>query len=231
MSKEVFTDPKGRILTDLDILRPDKGEAGRGLVATDDTGKIRADLIPAIAIDTIQVVDDQPARLALTNVQVGDMAKQTDTAVTYVLAALPASVNGNWVALTAEFVPLTQKGAASGVATLDASSKLVQDPAFPRVLAMAVFKYDSVTPAYVFYKGYNVTDEANLTHNGAGDHTVTFDVALADANYAVCLVSDGYIGQVPVAGKLAASVQVVFKDDAGVAPAADENYVSVLVIG
>ena len=65
----------------------------------DGTGKIDASLLPNAAINSIQVVADQTARLALSNVEIGDAAKQTDNGITYWLQALPASTNSNWISI------------------------------------------------------------------------------------------------------------------------------------
>ena len=87
------------------------GSAGAGaatwrlLVAADipalDASKITSGTIdparlPSAAITSVTVVANQAARLALS-VDIGDAAKQTDTGETYILQALPASTNSNWV--------------------------------------------------------------------------------------------------------------------------------------
>lgn len=56
-------------------------------------------VLPQIAIVNIQPVADQAARLALSNVQVGDCAKQADNGITYMLSSLPASTNSNWISI------------------------------------------------------------------------------------------------------------------------------------
>ncbi|MBW4635030.1 MAG: hypothetical protein KME30_24955 [Iphinoe sp. HA4291-MV1] len=60
-------------------------------------GTLDPSIMPASTLTTIQVVADQAARLALSNVQIGDAAKQSDNGITYLLSALPASTNGNWI--------------------------------------------------------------------------------------------------------------------------------------
>ncbi len=71
----------------------------------------------------VSTVANQAARLALTGQFLGDMCVQSDTGVTYVLTALPASINGNWTPL-ASAPPIT--GAANLVlATPNGSSGAV----------------------------------------------------------------------------------------------------------
>lgn len=85
---------------------------GLGTVATLNTGTAAGNIpilgtgglldpsvMPPISLTSIQVVTDQAARLALINVQPGDLAKQTDNGQTYVLQATPPSTNSNWVAI------------------------------------------------------------------------------------------------------------------------------------
>lgn len=63
----------------------------------DASGLLATSVIPPLAISSIQVVADQTARLALSNVQVGDCAKQADNGLTYMLAATPVSTDSNWI--------------------------------------------------------------------------------------------------------------------------------------
>lgn len=66
-----------------------------GLATLDATGKLTVAQLPQLAISDTFVVADQAARLALT-AQTGDIAVQTDTALTYILVADPATDNANW---------------------------------------------------------------------------------------------------------------------------------------
>jgi hypothetical protein len=85
---------------------------GLGTVATLNTGTLAGNvpvldgaglldpaIMPAAAINSIQVVANQAARLALANVQIGDAAKQSDNGITYWLQALPASSDANWISI------------------------------------------------------------------------------------------------------------------------------------
>jgi len=60
-------------------------------------GTLNPAIMPPITLTSIQIVANAAARLALTNVQPGDSAKQTDNGITYLLAATPASTDANWV--------------------------------------------------------------------------------------------------------------------------------------
>lgn len=71
-----------------------------GLATLDATGKLDLDQLPQLAISDTYVVADQAARLGL-NVQVGDVAIQTDNGQTYILAADPASTESNWKTIAA----------------------------------------------------------------------------------------------------------------------------------
>ncbi len=50
---------------------------------------------------------NQAARLAEANALIGDFSVQTDTGITYVLQALPASSNANWTAIGVASIPVT----------------------------------------------------------------------------------------------------------------------------
>ncbi|MGL4947072.1 MAG: hypothetical protein ACRC4X_05340 [Cetobacterium sp.] len=75
------------------------GTSSGNVPVLDANGQLAAAVIPAIAISSIQVVADQAARLGLTNVEVGDIAKQTDNGLSYILSALPAATNANWISI------------------------------------------------------------------------------------------------------------------------------------
>ena len=90
-------------------------------------------VLPPLAITSIQVVADQTARLALSNVEVGDAAKQTDNGETYLLSALPASTNGNWISIgdtsiaASDIVSGTIATARLGSGTADSTTYLRGD--------------------------------------------------------------------------------------------------------
>ncbi len=63
----------------------------------DAGGKLSSGVIPSIALSSVQVVVNQAARLALSNVEPGDCAKQSDNGLTYMLSSLPASIDSNWI--------------------------------------------------------------------------------------------------------------------------------------
>jgi hypothetical protein len=75
------------------------GVAAGNVLVLDGAGQVPASAVPAIALTSSQVVADQAARLLLSNVQPGDVAKQLDNGLAYILSALPASTNTNWISI------------------------------------------------------------------------------------------------------------------------------------
>jgi hypothetical protein len=75
------------------------GASSGNIPVLDGAGKLAASVMPSISITTIQIVADQAARLALSNVEPGDVAKQTDNGLSYILSNTPASNNANWVSI------------------------------------------------------------------------------------------------------------------------------------
>ena len=73
--------------------------ANSGVATLDSSGKLTLSQLPDLAKVTVHSVANQTARLALS-VEPGDIAIQTDTGDTYVLASSPASTNGNWAKIT-----------------------------------------------------------------------------------------------------------------------------------
>lgn len=69
------------------------------LLKLDANGQIPLTSIPAISITSVTVVADKDARLALTNVQVGDVVKQLDTKQTYILAQGTGAEDTDWLIL------------------------------------------------------------------------------------------------------------------------------------
>lgn len=105
---------------DLEMLTPAQGRSvlGLGNAATLNTGTVQGAIpligagntldpaiIPKSVVTSVQPVADQAARLALTTapdgsaISIGDCAKQLDNGITYMLAALPASTNTNWISI------------------------------------------------------------------------------------------------------------------------------------
>ena len=75
------------------------GTSSGNVPILDGSGLLDPAIMPPLAISSIQVVANQAARLALSNVQIGDVAKQTDNGISYLLSALPASTDGNWISI------------------------------------------------------------------------------------------------------------------------------------
>jgi len=118
------------------------------------TGKLPTSVIPAVALTETYPVADAAARLAL-DVEIGDLAIQADTGVNYILSALPASVDGNWIPMGA--TPSTTSthggvGNAGKTLVLDAAGK-----ADGRELSVDGAKLDLIEAAA------DVTDFANVS--------------------------------------------------------------------
>ena len=121
------------------------GTASGNVPILDSTGKLNTAVLPALAITDTYVVATQAAMLALT-AQKGDIAVRTDQNKSYILKAEPATTLANWqevltplaavssvagktgavtlVASDVGAIPTAEKGAANGVPTLNASTKI-----------------------------------------------------------------------------------------------------------
>jgi hypothetical protein len=93
----------------------DKG-AINGIATLDATGKIPTSQIPVMPATQVYVVADEPAMLAISNPQVGSTAIQTSTSKSYILAATPGSVIGNWQQLGASGSGVQSVNGHSGTA-------------------------------------------------------------------------------------------------------------------
>jgi hypothetical protein len=102
------------------VLASEKGVAG-GVATLDGSGHVPSTQLPPYAISEVFVVADQAARLALV-AQVGDIAVQTDTSVTYILQSAPPSVNSNWVVISSTNAVTAVNGEyGPGPITIDAA--------------------------------------------------------------------------------------------------------------
>lgn len=128
--------------------------------------------IPNIALTSIQVVANQAARLALSNVQIGDAAKQTDNGITYILSALPASTDGNWVSIgdtsidASEIVSGVISTARLGTGTPSASNFLRGDGTWATAGGGSSFTWNEITAtsaAMVANNGYIANNSALVT--------------------------------------------------------------------
>jgi len=75
--------------------------AANGVATLDANGHVPTSQIPALAITTPNVVANQAAMLALTNVQVGDVAIRTDLNKSFMLSDTDPTVLSNWVEISA----------------------------------------------------------------------------------------------------------------------------------
>lgn len=71
-----------------------------GYVGLDSNGKIDPFFLPPLGITSIQVVANQGARRALTNVQEGDAVKEADSGRTFLLSTGSPTLEANWVQIS-----------------------------------------------------------------------------------------------------------------------------------
>lgn len=95
---EVLTPSQARTVMGLGTAATaNTGTSSGNVPVLDVSGKLSTSVLPPLSITSIQVVSNQAARLALSNVQEGDAVKQTDNGITYLLTSGDPSINGSWV--------------------------------------------------------------------------------------------------------------------------------------
>jgi hypothetical protein len=131
---EVLTSTQARSVMGLgSVATLNTGTTAGTIPLLDSNGFLDTAVIPSLAITSIQVVANQAARLALANVQQGDVAKQTDNGISYILASLPASTDANWISLGdtaidgADIITGTVNTARLGSGTANATTYLRGD--------------------------------------------------------------------------------------------------------
>jgi hypothetical protein len=157
--------------------------AGAGNVPVlDGADKLLASTIPTVALTSIQVVADQAARLALVNVEPGDVAKQTDNGLSYILSALPASTNANWISLgdtaidasdiTSGILPFARGG--TGLGALGSALQLLRVDAGGTALE---YFTPATTLNRLFYTEVTTTTQTLVADNAYGANNASQVVA------------------------------------------------------
>lgn len=147
------------------------GTGNGNIPVLDSNGQLATSVIPSIALTSIQVVADQSARLALSNVQPGDSAKQTDNGITYLLSATPASTDSNWIPIgdttivASDIVSGTIATARLGSGTASASTYLRGDQTWAAIPSQSLpgSEVTATTATLVADNSYRINNASLVT--------------------------------------------------------------------
>lgn len=173
----------------------EKGQAD-GYASLDASGKVPTTQIPDLAITDTFVVADEAARLAL-DVQRGDVAVQTDTGETYILAGDDPSDLGDWVLLAepgasvrsvSGTAPISSTGGTNPTISLDdagvTEAKIADEAVTEAKLATALAnKVNAKTDSFAVLVGDGTATSFTVTHN-FGTRDVQVDLYEAASPYA-----------------------------------------------
>ena len=149
-----------------------------GLVQQDPvSGGIPAALMPSVSITSVTTVANQAARLALT-AQAGDVAIQTDTGVTYILAQTPASVNGNWKVIEGQYPVTTVFGRSGAVAATSGDYTASQITFTPAGSIASTTVQAAIEEVAAEAGGGATTDASDLTSGTLADARLSSNVAV-----------------------------------------------------
>ena len=150
--------------------------------------------------NAVQTAANQAARLALSNVLLGDLCVQTDTGVTYLCTALPSSTNGNWTAIGIASVPVTSVNTQTGavVLTLDNIGDGPTTYARQLVAAMTQGEYDLAKSSQLGFTPDNLIQPSTIPAH-ATSHAYTKGQCVQDPTNA------GKVQQCVIAGTSAGS--------------------------
>jgi hypothetical protein len=172
----------------------EKGQAD-GYASLDSTGKLPTSQLPDLAITDTFVVADEAGRLAL-DVQRGDVAVQTDTGETYILAGDDPSDDGDWVLLAepgasvrsvSGTAPISSTGGTNPTISLDnlgvTEGKIADGAVTETKLATALAnKINAKTDKVSATIGDNSATSFTITHN-LGTRDIQVDIYEAATPY------------------------------------------------
>ena len=146
------------------------GVAANNVVQLDGAGKLPTSVVPAIAFNQVFVVANQAARLALA-ANVGDIAKQTDNGLAYMLQTLPATNNANWITVgdttidAADVVSGTFATARLGSGTANTTTWLRGDQSWAALpyVPMPTVEVTGTTQPLAINTRYRVNNAARVT--------------------------------------------------------------------
>lgn len=199
-----------------------------GYASLDSEGKLPTSQLPELAITDTFVVADEAGRLAL-DVQRGDVAVQTDTGETYILAGDNPSNDGDWVLLAepgasvrsvSGAAPISSTGGTNPTISLDnlgvTEGKIADGAVTEAKLATALAnKVNAKTDKFSVTIGDANATSFTVTHN-LGSRDVQVDVYEAASPYAKVIADVDHATTNTVTVKFA------------VAPAVDEYRVVVV---
>lgn len=150
------------------------GTEANGLAQLDSSGLLPTACLPNLSLTSVTTVANQTARLALT-AQPGDVAIQTDTGTTYILAASPASTNGNWKVIEAPNLVQSVYGRTGAVVATSDDYTAAQVAFTPTGSIAATNVQDAIAEAASEASGGS-TDASDLTSGTLDDARLSANV-------------------------------------------------------
>ena len=137
-----------------------------GLATLNGSGIVPSAQLPPLAIANTFVVPDQATRLnpILVPAAVGDVCVQTDISTTFILSALPSSVNGNWIVITPPAAVISVNG-QTGIVALTPADLGLGVGSSPTFTGLTLSGLTSGSVAFAGVGGTISQDNTNLFWN------------------------------------------------------------------